>query len=158
MRVQFEKCIHCLEMTPWIWGNQSILEGCYLQKKRSSIDLCSRHLPYLHCTSFNQIDMYGFISSMIPITHIIIFLWTAYNHIICFFMLFLHQRVQEEVIAEQELQSRWFPRDSSGPDIRHKQLNYTNPTQIFQSTLVLFDPKKIEVFFSKKLEVFSLKK
>jgi len=31
-------------------------------------------------------------------------------------------------------------------------------TQIFQSTLVLFDPKKIEVFFSKKLEVFSLKK
>ncbi len=27
-------------------------------------------------------------------------------------------------------------------------------TQIFQSTLVLFDPKKIEVFFSKKLEVF----
>ena len=30
--------------------------------------------------------------------------------------------------------------------------------QIFQSTLVLFDPKKIEVFFSKKLEVFSLKK
>ena len=33
-----------------------------------------------------------------------------------------------------------------------------NDTQIFQSTLVLFDPKKIEVFFSKKLEVFSLKK
>ena len=31
-------------------------------------------------------------------------------------------------------------------------------SQIFQSTLVLFDPKKIEVFFSKKLEVFSLKK
>ena len=30
-------------------------------------------------------------------------------------------------------------------------------SQIFQSTLVLFDPKKIEVFFSKKLEVFSLK-
>ena len=27
-------------------------------------------------------------------------------------------------------------------------------SQIFQSTLVLFDPKKIEVFFSKKLEVF----
>ena len=31
-------------------------------------------------------------------------------------------------------------------------------SEIFQSTLVLFDPKKIEVFFSKKLEVFSLKK
>ena len=34
----------------------------------------------------------------------------------------------------------------------------TSISQIFQSTLVLFDPKKIEVFFSKKLEVFSSKK